>query len=639
MDDPVELQIKLPESGVSGRHPFKNLKAHDALLNYCLPRLRVAKQKRDSLIPRYNAIDKDVYAYLKLDKEDRARRSHQLDGEAPAPTAINIPLVFLHLDDALTYLVQVFSPESGMFSAVAPKDNQNEANAFVQLMNSHAAERSYFRQLVRFSFDALKYNIGGLTVKWDQTNGQKVVNGPANQPVLEPAIIWEGNSLESMDMYNTLMDPTVHPVDLNTKGEFVATVEPMTVFRIKRLAAAGKIFNVKELLEIFDSTETAFGPDKFYQPPPDITGDLVQALGEVASNYDWNAIMSNGMHQSGGVGNEIVHMYIHLNPMQFGLVPRARDADKRRDSLEIWRISIANGKWIVATEHIPNAHGRLPTAFTTPFEDNLGANQKSIAEILSPLQTFGSFLMNTHVEATRKNIWDFIIYNRAAIPLDEIPEGEAAARVPLNPAYEGRNINELIWQNSNILDTKETMQQLQMVIELFQLLFPTQANPREIAGLDRPVTQQVSVVAQGSTRRMQKMAKMIDEQAFRPMRFMMYWNIMEFQQKITLIDQQTGESIEVDPARFRDSDIRLTIGAGLKTLDRASILSELDSLVGRIVQSPEAATQFDVPGLLNAMAQLKDLRIDLTQFRKQASEATGGAIPEADPNAPPVLAQ
>jgi len=604
-------------------HPFKHETNHKKLLEYLKQRIDFAATTRDALIPRYEAIDKDVAGYLELSDDDKKRRVEELQGKGPTVTTMNLPLVLLHLDDALTYFMNVFAPESGMFQAVAKKDEIQIANAFAALMNSHALERSYFRQLLKFLFDCMKYNLGGIETVWEQEYGNAIKNDEGRGPKIVQDILWEGNDFKSLDMYNTMWDPSTHPIDVHSKGEYVITVKMITQYKLRRLIQDGVIQNADALM---DNAQTARVESWYHTPPQLFDARSLGVNDKPGGNINWLALLSEGTFNQLGSGIEFAHVYIHIVPTQFGLIPAS---EKGRDRLETWRITIANGIKIVSAVHMPNAHGKLPFNFASPMEDNLGLAQKSIAEILAPLQSFGSFLVNTHTAATRKNIWDLIIYDPTVIPLEKLGKGDVAGRIPVNAAGYGKDIHQSIWQNTNQMDTKDTMGQLKQVIELMQLLWPTSAMPNQIAQMDRAVEAQVTTTVQSANRRLQKAAKLIDDQALRPSRFIMHWNILQFQQKMTLLTPD-GQTVEIDPAQFREANIKLLVGAGLQSIDRQIVQMQIQRLVNSIIQNQEAAVQFDLPALLNMLSDMMDIRVDLTQFRRVQPQ-----IPGQVPGAPP----
>lgn len=602
--------IPVPAPNVSASHPFKNAKNHAKLLQHIKDRMILSASLRDQLTSRYNAIDKDVAAYMKLSDEDKKRRAAQLEGKGPKGVAMHVPFVLLHLDDALTYFLNVFAPETGMFQALGKKDDQPILNSLAELMNSHADDRGYFREILKFCFDAMKYNLSGIRNTWESEQGNVVINDSANRPTRRRETIWQGNDLKCIDMYNTVWDPSVHPIDVHRKGEYVGEIEMITPFRLRKLAMDGAYFNIENITSRDPNTNTG---ESFYRVPPQLWDGQTSSQDD---SVNWLSILNrSGNNEFGTIGEgiELWHMTIQLMPNEFGL--KAAEAGNQA-TLETWRITIANGNTMIAAVHLPNAHGRLPYNFASPMEDNLGLTQKSIAEILAPFQNLGSFLVNTHMSAIRRNIWDLILYDPSIIDLAQIPEGDVAGRVPVLPAGYGKDINKAVWQNGNILDTKETMNQLMKVIELMQMMWPTSASASQVAGIDRAVEDQVTETVQSSNRRLQKAAKLIDDQAFKAMRMMMISNIQEYQPEITVMGS-TGEEIQINPKDFRGKDYSKGIGQGLKTMDKQALVRQTRTLIQAILQSQEAAQQFDLPALLNGLSDQMDMRIDLSQYRKQ----------------------
>jgi hypothetical protein len=202
-------------------------------------------------------------------------------------------------------------------------------------------------------------------------------------------------------------------------------------------------------------------------------------------------------------------------------------------------------------------------------DDVMGAAQRSAAEILTPLQDFASFLVNTHVAGARKNLYGTTFFDPTMVDLDQIPQGEVAARVKVKPAAYGKDIRTYLYQMSASGDTNQTLQDLDGVMNLVNQFFPTQSLPSQIASIDRAVDSQVAAVQQGANRRQQKAARQIDDSIFRNVRFAMYYNIIQFatdNEQIT--DAFTGKTVTIDLSKLRSSNLPYIIGQGLKAIDR-----------------------------------------------------------------------
>lgn len=610
------LQIKEPELEVSQQHPLRNQRNHDALLEYIRDRLDFGARVRDQLVGRYEEIDRKMAGFLRLSKEDLERERENLQGRAEKPTAIKVQFAYTQINRGVTFLLSVFSPEGGMFEAIASGDNQKIANAITKVMNDDSIHSGYFRQLAIFFMVSLKYNLGGVRVWWDQEFGPRPVAQSDGRIQVDRefnAPLWEGNRVKASDMYNTIFDPSVSPVDLHKHGEFVAEVGLHTPFRIKMMAEAGEIYGTDRLFSS-DAKPRGSGFETYYRRPPDLRFGVGNELFNSDGSPNWFRVLSvTGGHVEDMVdaGIELVPVHIRLLPKEFGLVG---SRTKGRDQLEIWKIIIANGQFIVNAQHVPNMHNWLPYAFAMPLEDNLGMESQSVAENLLPLQSFANFLLNTHVAGTRKNIWDLIIYDPTIVDLHSIGE-DVAARVPTHNSATNKDITKAIWKPDIRVDTSQTMQDMESVIELMEFIFPTRT-VQQVASLERATTLQAAAVVQGSHRDLWRYAKIMDDQAAQPMRQMMYSNIIQFRSTISVIGPD-GRSIDVQPGEVVNANIEFAIGEGLKSIDRLTVVQNLKEVINAIIQNREALAEYDVPALLNWWSSLFGVQQDLSAFTRQ----------------------
>jgi hypothetical protein len=321
---------------------------------------------------------------------------------------------------------------------------------------------------------------------------------------------------------------------------------------------------------------------------------------------------------------ELVTMYIRINPNDFALVPGNNDAKRGRNRYEVWRFTILNGKTIIECEYMNNMHGNLPAYIGVLNDDHMREAAKSVAEILNPLQQFSSFLLNVHVLANRKNIYGTTYYDPSCVDMSAIPQGEVAARVPLKPQGWGKDIRTIVMHDNNTLDTKQTLADLQGMMGIIDQFFPTQSLPSQIAGIDRAVDSQVAAVQQGSNRRQQKGARLIDESMLRPMRCSMYYNIVQYQQdNVQVADFYTGKNVEINLSKLRDMNLSLIIGQGLKALDRQAMQSQLREIIFAMIQAPTVSQRIDLLGLLDYWTSMMDLEMNLKQFELAPPEPTG----------------
>lgn len=625
-------QFKLPKPTVHAKHPLRDKTNHARLLEYLQSRLMADESNRNARVERYTQIDRDVMGWMKLNDEDKKRQAkHEQDG-SPQATTVSLPLTWVHLDDMMTYYAQTFAPNRGMFYHTADPESSDEAAALVGLMNNHAIYGSYYRHMLRTIFSILKYNKAGLMTTWATDYGPRLITDAQGQAATESVPIFSGNKIKAIDMYNFLFDAAVEPEELHKEGEWCALVEMKSHYWLKNKCLEGTYFNCESLLE----NEGGQYHTKYYKSPPvEARMDADESTGS-GSRVNWYAWMSSASTYLANNAFELVHVYVRINPNDFGLIEGSAAEKAARNKYEIWRFTICNDEQIIGATFMPNIHNHLPAYFGIMNDDFMGDATKSPAEILNPLQQFSSFLLNVHVLANRKNLFGTTFYDPTCVDFDKIPAGEVAGRVPLKPAGYGKDIRTMIQRDDHQLDTKQTLQDLQGIMGIIDQFFPTQSLPGQIAGIDRAIDSQVAAVQQGSNRRQHKGARLLDDTMMRPMRYSLYYNIVQFQEDgADVLDYFSGKSQKVDLSSLREESLIALIGQGLKAIDRQMVAGNMRDLIFALIQAP-AATQpqadgstIDILAMLGYWCSMMDIDANLEQFRKQAPQPAPGAVDPA----------
>jgi hypothetical protein len=582
------------------RHPFNHPENHEKLKKYVFDRIDFGNQIREEFCRRIEEIDKQIFGFIKLDAGDKQRTQDNSRGEGPKPVKVNIQLTFTQLDEAVTYLMEVFAPDGEMYKALSSKDKQQIANAFSLVMNKHADKRQHYREMSKFVGNALRYNLGGLQVFWEKITGVKIANDETRKAVRKQATVFEGNAIKSLDMYNTIWDISVHPVDLPLFGEFVATVDRYTSFRVLKMEQDGEIYDVYKYLD----SEIPHGKT-YYRAKPQLR--TIDPVSGASKNIDWFAYLSAGQNVSDvGKGIEFVNYVGWIKPHDFGL------SDSK--NLEVWRLVWAQGAFLTHAAHIDNGHGMLPFSFAAPNEDDLGLQQRSYGELLMPFQTFASHLFNTHIQGTRKELYGVTIYDPQVVDLSQLGD-DVSARIPTKQTGQGVDLTKSIAHFQEGPETKGTMQDFAQVLDLMQKILPTQML-QQVADLQRATQHQSAATVQSANRRNHKIAKTIDDQALKNCRFMQMYNIFERQQAMKLLAKD-GTEVDVNPAEFRETDIEFDISDGLRAIDKMTVITVMKEIINMILQSQQAIQEIDVIEFLNYFTSMLGDRYDLRRFKRQ----------------------
>lgn len=623
----VHATIQYQEPPVHAMHPLKNANNHKKLREYVVQRLVRGKDVRDSQLDRFVQIDKDVAGWMQMTDEDKKRAREQLKNGVPKARLMNLPIGWIQLDDMLTYLVQTFSPGKAMFYHTGKPDETESANQIVLLMNNHAIYAGYYRQMVHAALAMLKYNIGGFFMGWEEEFGPRLARDESGTVQSIDEKIWAGNKVQALDMYNTLLDPTVNPVDVFKEGEWAARIRIKSHYWLATRAARGTYFNLQECLE---KDADNYRTTKFYRHPP----TEAQFGDDESTSSNWISRLSDTPNHFNNNGYEIVETYIRLNPTDFGLVPAADKS--KRNRYEIWRITMLGDEKIIEATFMNNVHNHIPFYVGLVHDDGMERNQKSVEEILQPLQNFASHLMNIHIQATRKKLFGLTVYDKSIVDLSKMPDGEIVGFVPVEVTGQGKDIKNGIFEFKSDIDVERTMQDLSGIFQIVQQFFPLQASPSQIASIDRAVNSQVAAVQQGTNRRIQKIATLLDASCFRPMRFGMYYNILQYQQDGAEVVDFRGRQTTVDLSQLKNTDLPFIIGMGLKAIDRQMIADRLQQVIFALIQNPNSAARVDVLAMIDYWTDMLDVDIDMKQFQvaqnpsqippgEQAAQEAGGA--------------
>ena len=624
---------------VKGISPiFPNEDSHDRLLEYLERRLKVENVTRPARLMRYMRIDRFISTWQRLSNEDSQRATKQEMDGVPQAISINLPVIHTHVDDMVAFFCAVFAPSSGNFFANPDKSMQASVQELMDKLNGDAKIHKYFKNLGKMIRSLLKYNMGGFSVEWVSR---------ADPFRADPTEQTEGaNKATALDLYNFMWDQSVpDPADIRTDAEWTAQVyyrnRKWLIDRQDRGTYQGLEKIIDEHSQLNNGAQALY-----YKHPPYAAGlnsrDTKTAVGNNAT-VDWTrygaSLQSDSTTEING--HEIVVMYCWLNPSQFGLISKPgerTDAVENSVTYQLWRFEIVDMR-VIATGAPVQAETNVgsDTAGETRVpeipiyagflnQDDMGVAQRSVAELLQPFQTYGSFLLNSNVIGTRASTYGVQIYDPSGVDMTTIPEGEVVARIPSKQP--GRDVRSMISDFRPAQDVKTPLDSLQVLLSLVKEFFPAQAMPSQVAGIDRAIQSQVASVLQGINRRLHMLVRLIDSDILQPSRFALYLNI--------------ARAGQVQLAGVTDETAAKVMGSGLAQLNREIAEQGMRQLLLTLIQNPNTAQGIDILGLINYWSSMLDISTDLSQFAKQPApaapapgptpgEAPAGAVPPVVP--------
>lgn len=609
----MEENVKHP-SNIEFNDDFPNQmteKQHNYLLDYLLHRLDQDKTKRESRIRRYARIDKFVSTWQQLSPEDSARAAKAEQKGSAVAINMNVPLLQTHVDDMAAFLAQIYSPVSGEFHRLPlDKAKHNETVLkVVKKLNSDAKACGGFTQLTKVMRSLIKYNIGGVLLRFDS-------------PTVDKTTPIKGNNVTSaIDMYNLFWDPTVtDPAKIREEAEWAAVVEIKNRLWLYKQQKTNEFVNLAGVLD--EDMNTNSDGAAYYRAPPNSAGiaheDATSTEADGTNRISWETYGAGLAHDTlyKTDGYEVVRMWCWLNPGEFGLEANSQQA-AREDGYYCWEFYIIDGKHIVKAKQLyatpqtddtleESPRAELPVYVGHLLVDDMGEAQRSVAELLRPFQTFGSFLFNQHVLEARSAIYGGVIYDPTAVDMTRIPDGEATFRVPTKQA--GRDVRSIMSKLETGNRKSETLNDFANLMTVVEKFFPAQAMPSQVAGIDRAIQSQVAATLQGISRRLHMLVRVMDDSILGPYRRASLHNLID-------------NAVE-DIGDLTEEDMQSVVGSGLEQLNREAAAQAMQQLLFAILQNPEAATTYDVAGLIEYWSTLLNMSVSASNFVRQQPEQT-----------------
>lgn len=625
-----------PSSGVLSELDDKT---HQKLLEYLTRRLKQGDENRAIKLNRYSRIDRIISTWQKLNPQDSARESYEeLTGRMQG-TPINLPLLATHLEDTVAFFAEIYSPSGGDFYTAAKVRDSEAAKALSEKMNRDTKARKYYKELCATLRALIKYNIGGFAVRWEGGNGiAEMAEG--------------GNRLESIDMYNYLYDTSVKDVSkICTEAEFAARVTIKNLMWLVRRGLKGELENVDKFLRLdpnrnpnaMDMLKVKLKKEAtFYRNPPthvnltiDGQDDRTTASTQGAA-VDWAAYGAGlGSDSRSEVqGFEIIEMFCWLNPKDFKLIPKAEVAaknasDRGGNGYALWRFIIVDSIQVCLAEPVvpttDKQDAEIPHYLSFLTQDDMKEAQRSIMEMMRGFQKFGSFLLNVFMAGARKNVWGTKAIDPSMFDSTELDRGDVAT--VLKSKIPGRDVRTGFMNLESKTGVQEAFEMLTQTLELVRVFYPSQAQPQQIAGIDRAVKSQVAAVLQGTQRRLHMSVKLVDTDLMHPVRLACYRNIAKF-------DPQglNGLTEEI---------VSKVLGSGLEQLNTERLLMALQEMIFALFQNPQAMSTFDMPQLMTYWSRMQNSPSDLGDF--VVAQPTGVVpteeVPPVDTGVPPIQTQ
>jgi hypothetical protein len=417
-------------------------KLHQKLRSRIWERAQTSRNEIQKRFDSWREIDKNLTTYIPLKEKEE-----ELKAKDPnKPVSIVFPYSYSMLEALLTYLSMAFFQDP-MFQYEGVEDDDTVGAMLMEMViRLHCIKNKVPLAVHTVLRDSLGYGVGIGIPNWRRQYGKKVIKASVtteselgtetqNHNTFVESLLFEGNSLDNIDPYMWLPDPSVSSVDIQ-KGEFIGWVDRdnyMNLLSRENQSDSG-LFNVKYLRSKKNKRSSFAMDESERQTRHGGSTDMHRAISNTVSPVD------------------IIHMYITLIPREWKL--------STSDVPEKWYFELAGDDVIIACEKADHNHGQYPMAVASPEYDGYSITPIGRMEVLYGLQHTLDFLFNSHVANVRKAINDMLVVDPYLVNINDLKDPQPGKLIRLRRPAWGRGVDKVVQQlqvtditRSNIADS------------------------------------------------------------------------------------------------------------------------------------------------------------------------------------------
>jgi hypothetical protein len=549
--------------------------------------------------------------------QQRARAAN-LAGDLSRFQDVTVPIVMPQVESCLTYLTNVFLTGYPIFGVSSNPANEDTALMMETIIAENSITAGWVQEIMRFFRDGLKYNLQCLEATWNQKTTWGIDTDPTKPNSAAPKkVLWNGNCLKRIDLYNAFWDYRCHPYQIADYGEFAGYTELYSRSRMKQYI--NDLFDkvtprtAKRALESpiiqFTPTTSGYFPFTYFQPTINPTPMMSPA--NSMQNFNWMSWATNDRRSSIDYKDayNVTTVYGRIIPDDFGFkVPGPNQP-------QVWKFIIVNGSVCLLAERQSNAHSKIPMFFGQPLSDGLDYQTKSFAQNVVPMQEVSSALWSGFMASKRRLVTDRVLYDPSRIRESDINSPNPSAKIPVRPSSYGKPMQEAVFQfpfrddqaNSFIMAAKETVNFANMI---------NNQNPAmqgQFVKGNKTLREYEDTMGHGNGSN-QMMAINIEGQVFTPIKEVLKLNMMQYQQDGEIFNADKKRTVAVNQLSLRKTAVQFKISDGLIPEDKQMGTDEFSVALQVLGSTPAIAAGYNLAPAFSYVMKLRGA--DLSPFEK-----------------------
>jgi len=592
---------------------------HNSLRTKIIQRAQESRNVTSKRFDSWNAIDRVLTVYTAPDEKDKKVK----EKDDKKPVTIVFPYSYSMLEALLTYLSMAFFQDPMFrYEGVGPEDVRGTMMLEL-IIRLHCIKTKVPLAVHSIIRDSLAYGIGIGAPGWQTKRGKRAIGtsiftqsnlGPKTVNGVEfvDDVIFEGNSLDNIDPYMWLPDPSVSAHKIQD-GEYLGWVVKDNYMGLlaSEKDQPSNMFNIRYLKNL-KGRRSFLSSDQSNREL--ITGNIQPPATDSTNPVD------------------VIYMYINLIPEEWKL--------GKSEYPEKWLFGLANDEVIISAEKIGHAHNMYPVAVAAPEFDGYSSAPIARLEILSGLQTTLDFLFNSHITNVRKAINDMFIVDPFLVNINDLKEPGPGKLIRLRRPAWGKGVDKVVQQlqvsditRSNIADSSYITQWMDRISGADQSMGgqQRQGGPDRLTGVEFQGTRGSAIS------RLQRLAMIIGMQFMQDIGYMFAVHTQQYMTKDTYI-QTIGRNQDQMQAIFGPTKERVLVTPFDLAIDYDTIAHDGSIPGGNFSQSwpemfkiiasdPDLRQEFDVVRIFMYIASQMGAR-NVEEFRRNVNSIQAKTMPD-----------
>lgn len=595
-------------------------KSQEALLEYSHSCYRVLASNWN-IRERMRDIDLLYMRETDWTEENQKAKLNNRLGDANRFQNIVVPIVMPAVEAAVTYQASVFLTGTPIFGVVSNPSNMDAAMQMETVIDDQSTKGGWTRELLKFFRNGFKYNLCALEVNWARkvTAAFETDLSFSLTQARPKEVIWEGNSIRNLDMYNVIFDSRVAPCEMATKGEFSGYTEVMSRIALKQFIQELPDKLVDNIIPAFESglgfsgiSET--GRHASYYIPSLNPEALIEKEARNTTNWmAWANLAGADQKIKYKDMYEVTTLYARILPSDFSIRVPAPNTP------QVWKFIYVNHQVLLYAERQTNAHGLLPVLFSQPLEDGLDYQTKPLSQNVAPIQSVTSAMWNANIAARRRAISDRAIYDPSRISEAHVNNANPAAKIPVRPAAYGKPVQDGYYpipfrdDQAGLL-----MQETQALLQMSNVITgQNQVRQGQFVKGNKTLHEFESVMNNANGRD-QVTSILLEAQLFTPLKEILKLNILQYQGGVSLFNRNSEQVVDIDPVMLRKTVLEFKISDGLTPTDKLINSEVLQMAMQAIGSTPALAQGYNLAPMFSYFIKTQGGKIN--EFEKSPEQ-------------------